>query len=218
MPVPPSGPRLVRGELQESKLKAVQAPRGCGRSRADFSRGSRFCFLSQRNFDIQDTTKRVRVNRQIRISPLRVIGADGSQLGILEVDAALRMAGGAGLDLVEVAATARPPVVRIMDYGKFKFEMAKQARVAKKKQHVIHLKEVKYRPGIDDHDFDTKTRHARRFLEEKNKVKVTMMFRGRQVAHPELGTGRARPGGDGAGGHLERSKARMRTRRQDHDA
>ncbi|HUX35082.1 MAG TPA: translation initiation factor IF-3, partial [Gemmatimonadaceae bacterium] len=76
---------------------------------------------------------------------------------------------------------------RIMDYGKYKFEMAKQARVAKKKQHVIELKEVKYRPGIDDHDFDTKTRHARRFLEEKNKVKVTMMFRGRQVTHPELG-------------------------------
>ncbi|MCA1605555.1 MAG: translation initiation factor IF-3, partial [Acidobacteria bacterium] len=80
-----------------------------------------------------------------------------------------------------------PPVVRIMDYGKFKFEQAKQARQAKKKQHVIHLKEVKYRPGIDDHDFDTKTRHARRFLGEGNKVKVTMMFRGRQVAHPELG-------------------------------
>jgi len=139
------------------------------------------------DFGIQDTTKRVRVNRQIRISPVRVIGADGSQLGILEVDVAMRMAEELGLDLVEVAATARPPVVRIMDYGKYKFEMAKQARQAKKKQHVIELKEVKYRPGIDDHDFDTKTRHARRFLEEKNKVKVTMMFRGRQVAHPELG-------------------------------
>ena len=82
---------------------------------------------------------------------------------------------------------ARPPVVRIMDYGKYKFEMAKQARLAKKKQHVIQLKEVKFRPGIEEHDFETKTRHARRFLEEKNKVKVTMMFRGRQVAHPELG-------------------------------
>jgi len=127
------------------------------------------------------------VNRQIRISPVRVIGADGSQLGILEVDAALSMAQELGLDLVEVAAAARPPVVRIMDYGKFKFEQAKQARLAKKKQHVIHLKEVKYRPGIDDHDFDTKTRHARRFLEEGNKVKVTLMFRGRQIAHPELG-------------------------------
>jgi len=149
--------------------------------------GPLFFVLSREETGIQDTTKRVRVNRQIRISPVRVIGADGSQLGILEVDAALRMAEDLGLDLVEVAATARPPVVRIMDYGKYKFEMAKQARMAKKKQHVIELKEVKYRPGIDDHDFDTKTRHARRFLEEKNKVKVTMMFRGRQVAHPELG-------------------------------
>jgi translation initiation factor IF-3 len=152
-----------------------------------FTQGSRFVFHSQETQPIQDTTKRVRVNRQIRISPVRVIGADGSQLGILEVDVAMRMAEEAGLDLVEVAATARPPVVRIMDYGKYKFEMAKQARVAKKKQHVIELKEVKVRPGIDDHDFETKTRHARRFLEEKNKVKVTMMFRGRQVAHPELG-------------------------------
>jgi translation initiation factor IF-3 len=127
------------------------------------------------------------VNRQIRISPVRVIAPDGSQLGILDVDVALARAQEEGLDLVEVAPMARPPVVRIMDYGKFKFEQAKQARLAKKKQHVILLKEVKYRPGIDDHDFDTKTRHARRFLEEGNKVKVTMMFRGRQVAHPELG-------------------------------
>jgi translation initiation factor IF-3 len=108
-------------------------------------------------------------------------------MGILDLETALAAAEAQGLDLVEVAPLARPPVVRIMDYGKFKFEQAKMARQAKKKQHVIHLKEVKYRPGIDDHDFDTKTRHARRFLEEGNKVKVTMMFRGRQVAHPELG-------------------------------
>jgi translation initiation factor IF-3 len=127
------------------------------------------------------------VNRQIRISPLRVIAPDGWQLGIMELEAALTAAVEQGLDLVEVAPMARPPVVRIMDYGKFKFEQAKQARIAKKKQHVIQLKEVKYRPGIDDHDFDTKTRHARRFLEEGNKVKVTLMFRGRQIAHPELG-------------------------------
>jgi len=127
------------------------------------------------------------VNRQIRISPLRVIAPDGSQMGIMEVDAALAAAQEQGLDLVEVAPMARPPVVRIMDYGKFKFEQAKQARVAKKKQHVIQLKEVKYRPGIDDHDFDFKTRHAREFLGDGNKVKVTMMFRGRQIAHLELG-------------------------------
>jgi translation initiation factor IF-3 len=149
--------------------------------------GSAILFSLSRSLGIQDTTKRVRVNRQIRISPLRVIGADGGQLGIMDVDTALRTAEEQGLDLVEVAPMARPPVVRIMDYGKYKFEQAKQARIAKKKQHVIELKEVKYRPGIDDHDFDTKTRHARRFLEEKNKVKVTMMFRGRQIAHPELG-------------------------------
>ncbi len=127
------------------------------------------------------------MNRQIRISPLRVIAADGAQLGIMDVDTALAAAVDQGLDLVEVAPLARPPVVRIMDYGKFKFEQAKMARQAKKKQHVIHLKEVKFRPGIEEHDFATKTRHAREFLAEGNKVKVTLMFRGRQIAHPELG-------------------------------
>ena len=121
-------------------------------------------FIQREASAIQDTTKRVRVNRQIRISPLRVIAADGSQMGIMDVEAALAAAVDQGLDLVEVAPMARPPVVRIMDYGKFKFEQAKMARQAKKKQHVIHLKEVKYRPGIEDHDFDTKTRHAREFL------------------------------------------------------
>jgi translation initiation factor IF-3 len=134
-----------------------------------------------------DRERRVRVNRQIRISPVRVVTAEGEQLGVLPVEEALAAAQERGLDLVEVAPMARPPVVKIMDYGKYKFEEAKAARAAKKKQHVIHLKEVKYRPGIDDHDFDFKTRHAREFLSEGNKVKVTMMFRGRQMAHPELG-------------------------------
>ncbi len=92
-----------------------------------------------------------------------------------------------GLDLVEVAPNARPPVCRIMDYGKFRYEEQRKAREARKKQHQVHLKEVKMRPGIEDHDFDFKLRHARRFLEEGNKVKLTMMFRGRQMAHPELG-------------------------------
>lgn len=123
----------------------------------------------------------------IRISPVRVIADDGAQLGVLSIDEALAAAQERGLDLVEVAPMARPPVVKIMDYGKFKFEQAKAARAAKKKQHVIHLKEVKYRPGIDEHDFAFKTRHAREFLEAGNKVKVTMMYRGRQMAHIELG-------------------------------
>jgi translation initiation factor IF-3 len=129
----------------------------------------------------------VRVNHQIRISPVRLIAEDGEQLGVVPIDDAQRAAQDRGLDLVEVAPLARPPVVKIMDYGKFRFEQAKAARAAKKKQHVIHIKEVKYRPGIDDHDFEFKTRHAREFLQQGNKVKVTMMFRGRQLAYPELG-------------------------------
>ena len=108
-------------------------------------------------------------------------------MGVLPVEEALAAAEERGLDLVEVAPTARPPVVKIMDYGKYKFEEAKAAKAAKKKQHVIHLKEVKFRPGIDDHDFEFKIRHAREFLVEGNKVKVTMMFRGRQLAHVEIG-------------------------------
>ena len=153
-------------------------------------RGSRFCFFFVRSRRIQEPAAKARgppINRQIRISPVRVIGADGAQLGVLEVEVALKMADEAGLDLVEVAAAARPPVVRIMDYGKYKFDMARQARQAKKKQNVIQLKEVKYRPGIEKHDFDTKTNHARAFIGDGNKVKVTLMFRGRQIAHPELG-------------------------------
>ncbi|HWV57764.1 MAG TPA: translation initiation factor IF-3 [Longimicrobiales bacterium] len=133
------------------------------------------------------TERRVRVNRQIRISPVRVIADDGTQLGIMPVDQALAAAEAEGLDLVEVAPHAHPPVVRIMDYGKFKYEEARKARSARKKQHQIQIKEVKFRPGIEEHDFEFKVRHARRFLEEGNKVKATMMFRGRQMAHPELG-------------------------------
>ena len=129
----------------------------------------------------------MRVNRQIRISPVRVISPDGEQLGILPIEEALATAEGVGLDLVEVAPMARPPVCRIMDYGKFKYEEQRQAREARKKQHHVQLKEVKMRPGIEEHDFDFKIRHARRFLEEGNKVKLTMMFRGRQMAHPEFG-------------------------------
>ena len=105
----------------------------------------------------------------------------------MPVEQAIEQAESQGLDLVEVAPNSRPPVVRIMDYGKFKYEAARKARQAKKKQHNVILKEVKFRPGIEEHDMEFKLRHARRFLEEGNKVKATMMFRGRQVTHPELG-------------------------------
>jgi translation initiation factor IF-3 len=91
------------------------------------------------------------------------------------------------LDLVEVAPDARPPVVKLMDHGKFKYEQARAAREAKKKQHTIQVKEVKFRPGIEEHDYEFKSRHARRFLEEGNKVRLTMMFRGRQITHSQLG-------------------------------
>lgn len=131
--------------------------------------------------------KRVRVNDQIRISPIRLIGAEGEQLGIVALDDARDRAAASGLDLVEVAPDARPPVVKLMDYGKFKYEEQRKARDSKKKQHKIQVKEVKFRPGIEDHDYEFKLRHARRFLEEGNKVKLTMMFRGRQITHPELG-------------------------------
>ena len=146
----------------------------------------RVLFVSQEATPIS-TDKRTRINRQIRISPVRVISAEGEQMGIMAIEDALAAAEGEGYDLVEVAPTARPPVVRIMDYGKYKYEEARKARVAKKKQHHTQIKEVKFRPGIEPHDFDFKVRHARRFLEEGDKVKVTMMFRGRQMAHPEHG-------------------------------
>jgi translation initiation factor IF-3 len=144
-------------------------------------------FWGGRPLSTNERERRTRVNRMIRISPVRVISDSGEQLGVLSIEDALAAAEERGLDLVEVAPTARPPVVKIMDYGKYKFEEAKAARAAKKKQHVIDIKEVKFRPGIDDHDFDFKTRHMREFLGEGDKVKVTMMFRGRQMARIDLG-------------------------------
>ena len=128
-----------------------------------------------------------RVNERIRISPVRLIDAEGGQVGIVTIEEARAAADVKGLDLVEIAPTARPPVVRIMDYGKYKYEQARKAREAKKKQHHVRVKEVKLRPKIEEHDFNFKLGHARRFLEEGNKVKLTMMFRGREMTHTELG-------------------------------
>lgn len=131
--------------------------------------------------------QKARVNDQIRISPIRLIGDKGEQIGIVSIDEARERAEESGLDLVEVAPDARPPVVKLMDYGKYKYEEARANREARKKQHNIQVKEVKFRPGIEEHDYAFKTRHARRFLEEGNKVRLTMMFRGRQITHSELG-------------------------------
>ena len=116
-----------------------------------------------------------------------MIAPDGSQLGILPTEQALQQAYSQNLDLVEVAPEARPPVCRIMDFGKYRYEQAKKAREAKKKQTVIELKEIKLRPKTEEHDFQFKARHAERFLKEGNKAKITMMFRGREIAYTDIG-------------------------------
>ena len=118
---------------------------------------------------------------------VRVIAEDGEQLGIMNTREAVQMARGKGLDLVEVAATADPPVCRIIDYGKFTYEQKKKASEAKKKQVIITVKEVKFRPGTDDHDYNFKMKHARQWLEDGDKVKATIFFRGREITHRELG-------------------------------
>jgi translation initiation factor IF-3 len=118
---------------------------------------------------------------------VRVVGAEGEQLGVLSIEAALAKAGELGLDLVEVNPMAKPPVCKIMDYGKFKYEEKKKASDAKRKQIVVHLKEVKLRPKTEDHDYDFKVRNVKRFLEEGNKARITIMFRGREITHKELG-------------------------------
>ncbi len=131
--------------------------------------------------------EKVRVNSQIRLSPVRLIGADGEQVGVIPLEEARRVAEEKGLDLVEVASEVRPIVVRIMDWGKHRFEQAKKTREARRKESRIEVKQVKLRPNIDDHDLDTKLNHARRFLSDGDKVKVTIMFRGRDLRRPENG-------------------------------
>jgi translation initiation factor IF-3 len=128
-----------------------------------------------------------RINERIRVPQVRVIGEEGEQLGVLDIRDAIRAAREKGLDLVEVAATADPPVCRIIDFGKFQYEAKKKANEAKKKQVTITVKEVKFRPGTDDHDYDYRMKHAREWLEGGDKVKATIWFRGREMTHRELG-------------------------------
>lgn len=123
----------------------------------------------------------------IRARQIRVVDEEGNQLGIMSPDDARAIASEKELDLVEVAPHATPPVCRIMDYGKYRYQQSKRAKESKKHQHTISVKEIKYRPKIDIHDFNYKTNHVREFLEAGNKVKVTIMFRGREMAHPEFG-------------------------------
>jgi translation initiation factor IF-3 len=127
-----------------------------------------------------------RTNRQIRAPQVRIIDQEGQQVGVMSLDEAIALAEEAGLDLIEVAATADPPVCRIADLGKYRFEQDKRARDAKKNQHLSEVKEVRLRPRTDDHDLEVRVRAARRFLDDGHKVKVEVRFRGREAAHPEV--------------------------------
>ena len=129
----------------------------------------------------------MRINEEIRAREVRVIGSDGEQLGIMSGREAQQLAYEKHLDLVEIAPTAKPPVCRIMDYGKYRYEQQKREKESRKKQKTFDIKEVKLRPGIEEHDFNVKFKNAVRFLEDGDKVKVTIMFRGREFSHPELG-------------------------------
>jgi translation initiation factor IF-3 len=127
------------------------------------------------------------MNDSIRSRSVRLINADGENVGVVETLEALRQAVEAGLDLVEVSPDAEPPVAKILDYGKFKFQEQKKQAEARKKQKIVEIKEIKMRPSIDDHDYDVKMRAIKRFFEEGDKVKVTLRFRGREMAHQQLG-------------------------------
>jgi translation initiation factor IF-3 len=132
----------------------------------------------------RDTT---RINERIRVPEVRVIGDDGQQVGVMRTDEALRYAQERDLDLVEVAPEARPPVCRVLDYSKYKYEQAQKVKAARKHQTQITIREIKFRPKIAEQDYETKKRHVERFLRHKDKVKITIMFRGREVTHPERG-------------------------------
>jgi translation initiation factor IF-3 len=135
----------------------------------------------------QSAGKDLRINEQIRIREVRLIDDEGNQRGIIPTTEALGLAREKGLDLVEVAPQSRPPVCRLLDYGKYKFEQEKKNREAKKKQKLVKMREVRMQPKIEEHDLQFKTKHIQEFLEEGNKVKVTIRFRGRELAHTELG-------------------------------
>ncbi|MFN8058925.1 MAG: translation initiation factor IF-3 [Vicinamibacterales bacterium] len=130
---------------------------------------------------------RTRVNERIRVREIRVIDDKGEQLGIMAPAQALAIARERGLDLVEVSATANPPVCRIMDFGRYQYQEQKRARQARKHQKTIEVKEIKFRPKVDEHDYQFKKKHIERFLAEGDKVKATVFFRGREIAHPEIG-------------------------------
>ncbi len=147
-----------------------------------------FCWRSreEKYQEVTSITTKLRVNHEIRARQVRVVDSTGEQLGIMPLSQGLKLAEERGQDLVEVAPKAAPPVCRIMDYGKYKYEQSKREREARKKQKVINIKEVRMSPKIDDHDFDVRLRNAEKFLKAGDKVKVTVRFRGREIVHADL--------------------------------
>jgi len=142
-----------------------------------------------RRFDRRPPERdQTRVNDRIRVPEVRLIGVDGKQVGIVKTEEALRYAQERDLDLVEVAPDARPPVVRVLDYSKYRYEQSQKQKAARKHQQQVTIREIKFRPKIAQNDYDTKKGHVTRFLRGKDKVKITIMFRGREVTHPERGT------------------------------
>lgn len=137
--------------------------------------------------EVFSISKKASINEEIKASEVRVIDSEGKQLGILKLEEAIRIAEHAGLDLVEIAATSKPPVCKIMDYGKYRFEREKKEKENRKKQQIVELKELQLTCNIGDHDFRTKVSHAHRFLTGGNKVKVLVKFKGREMAHTERG-------------------------------
>ncbi len=137
--------------------------------------------------EVKNIAKRINVNRRIRAKEVRLIDPDGKQLGVVPLMEALETAESHGLDLVEVAPNVSPPVCRIMDYGRYKYQQSKKLQEAKKRQSIFQVKEIKLRPRTGEHDFQVKMRHVKRFLNHRDKVKVTVIFRGREMAHTNLG-------------------------------
>jgi len=161
----------------------IRVPRFVGRACVWPARGISYF---QEDVNIA-ATKRIRRNDEIDASEVRVIDSTGEQAGVMSLSAAIELAQGEGLDLVEVSPTASPPVCRIMDFGKYLFELNKKAQSAKRKQKQVHVKEIKFRPGTDEGDYQVKLRKLVEFLENGDKAKVTLRFRGREMAHQELG-------------------------------
>ena len=179
---------VLRSHLAASRAGSIMAiPTSRGVCRAGNLSRMIFFALSKFGGVFNISAKELMINEEIKFAEVRVVGVDGEAVGIMSSDAALKLAYDQGYDLVLMAPQAQPPVCRVMDYGKYRFERDKKEKEAKKKQQTIELKEIQLSCRIDTHDFETKARHAQRFLEDGNKVRVVMRFKGREMSHVSIG-------------------------------